>query len=62
MGSPKDEADRREDEKPVALRITRGFWLGQTEVTQSEWTRVMQTTPWKGRISAKEGDDYAASY
>jgi sulfatase modifying factor 1 len=62
MGSRKDEADRREDENLVAVRITRGFWLGQTEVTQSEWTRVMQTTPWRGRTSVREGDDYAATY
>jgi formylglycine-generating enzyme len=62
MGSRADEADRREDEKQVDVRITAGFWLGQCEVTQSEWTHVMHTTPWKGRISIKEGDNFAASY
>jgi sulfatase modifying factor 1 len=62
MGSRAEEADRREDEKPVGVRITAGFWLGQCEVTQSEWTHVMQTTPWRGRISVKEGDNYAATY
>jgi formylglycine-generating enzyme required for sulfatase activity len=62
MGSPVDEIDRRDNETQVTVTITNGFWLGQTEVTQSVWTRVMQTSPWKGRLSVKEGTDYAASY
>ena len=35
------------DERPVQLLLTKGFRLGQHEVTQAECERVMQTTPWK---------------
>ena len=62
MGSPKDATYRFADERPLQVTLTRGFWLGQHEVTQAEWQRVMQTTPWSGNISVKEGDDYPATY
>jgi formylglycine-generating enzyme required for sulfatase activity len=45
MGSPKDERDRSDAENQVQGTLTNGFWLGQHEVTQGEWQRVMQTTP-----------------
>jgi formylglycine-generating enzyme required for sulfatase activity len=62
MGSPKDEKDRAPDEDQVQVTLTKGFWLGQHEVTQAEWRRLMQTTPWSGAAYAKQGDDYAATY
>jgi formylglycine-generating enzyme required for sulfatase activity/serine/threonine protein kinase len=62
MGSPKDEKDRHDDENQVQAKLTQGFWLGQHEVTQAEWQRVMQTTPWSGRNYVKEGDNYPATY
>ncbi|MCS7079005.1 MAG: formylglycine-generating enzyme family protein [Chloracidobacterium sp.] len=35
-----------DDEKPVhRVRITRGFWLGETEVTQRQWEAVMGKNP-----------------
>jgi formylglycine-generating enzyme required for sulfatase activity len=35
-----------ENEKPAhAVHITKGFWLGQTEVTQAAWKKVMNTDP-----------------
>lgn len=44
MGSTSDEA--LHDEQPVTrVRITRGFWLGKFEVTQSEWEAVMGSNP-----------------
>ncbi len=44
MGSTSAEADDRE--QPVTqVRISRGFWLGKFEVTQSVWRRVMGTNP-----------------
>ena len=40
MGSGSAESD--DDEQPVMqVRISRGFWLGKYEVTQSEWEAVM---------------------
>ena len=44
MGSTSSEAE--DDEQPVTqVRISRGFWLGKHEVTQSAWQRVMGTNP-----------------
>ena len=45
MGTP-TSADGYADERPVTqVRISRGFWLGQHEVTQAEWQAVMGTNP-----------------
>ncbi len=62
MGSPKDEKGHNENEHQVQVTLTRGFWLGQHEVTQAEWQRLMQTAPWSGKDSVKEGDNYPATY
>jgi sulfatase modifying factor 1 len=61
MGSPKDEKDRGADEDQVQVTLTKGFWLGLHEVTQSEWRRVIQTAPWGGKSDVKEGDDFPAT-
>lgn len=50
MGSTSGEAD----EKPVHEVCVDGFWLGKTEVTQGQWTRVMGSNPSR----FKKGDDY----
>lgn len=48
MGSPDSEADRNSDEGPqTRVTHTRGFWLGQTEVTQAQWEAVMFSNPSK---------------
>jgi formylglycine-generating enzyme required for sulfatase activity len=47
---------------PVRVTLTKGFWLGKYELTQSQWKAVMQTTPWSGKEFVKEGDDYPATY
>jgi formylglycine-generating enzyme required for sulfatase activity len=44
MGSPVDEPGRDHDETQHRVQITRGFWLGETEVTQGQWTKVMGQT------------------
>jgi formylglycine-generating enzyme required for sulfatase activity len=42
MGSPSSEKGREDDEGPVhRVKISKGFWMGQTEVTQSQWQVVM---------------------
>jgi len=46
----------------VDVTLSKGFWLGQTEVTQGQWQGVMQTTPWKGEYYVQEGANYAASW
>lgn len=52
-----------EDERPVhPVSLTKPFFLGQTEVTQEQWQKVMGTTPWRNQIYVKEGPGVAASY
>ena len=45
MGSPLSERGRRPDEDQVDVVLTRGFWIGKYEVTQSEWRRLMGAFP-----------------
>jgi formylglycine-generating enzyme required for sulfatase activity len=53
MGSPKSEADRPRDiEDQVQVRINKGFWMAQTEVTQAQWKALMGSNP-----SKFKGDD-----
>jgi formylglycine-generating enzyme required for sulfatase activity len=44
MGSPKGEPGRDAYETQHRVRLTKGFWLGETEVTQEQWTKVMRKT------------------
>ncbi len=44
MGSPANEPDRILNEGPVTVKLTRGFWMAQHEVTQWEWQSMMVTT------------------
>jgi formylglycine-generating enzyme required for sulfatase activity len=42
MGSPSNESSRDSDEGPqTRVTLTRGFWMGETEVTQAQWKAVM---------------------
>jgi formylglycine-generating enzyme required for sulfatase activity len=61
MGSPESESGRNNGEDQVDVTLTKGFWLGKYEVTQSEWKRVMATDPWKDQKFTKEGDDFPAT-
>jgi len=46
MGSPASEEGRNNDEGPQhEVELTRGFWLGETPVTQSLWQAVMGSNP-----------------
>ncbi len=40
MGSPKREAGRIDDEVQHEVTLTRGYWLGETPVTQVQWVAV----------------------
>jgi len=46
---------------PVQVFLTKGYWLGKYEVTQSEWKEAMKTEPWKGEECTKEGDAFPAT-
>ena len=54
MGSPASEKGRYYDETQHRVTLTRGFWMGETEVTQGLWKEVMRSNP----SYNKSGDDY----
>jgi formylglycine-generating enzyme required for sulfatase activity len=58
MGSPPGEPERRPGEDQVEVRLTRGFWIGRYEVTQSNWRRVVGPLPGELTAELPEGDDY----
>ncbi len=46
MGSPEDEPGRWDDEGPQhEVRLSQGFWIFDTPVTQALWTAVMGDNP-----------------
>ncbi len=52
MGSPESEKGRGADEKLHHVKLTRGFWMLETETTQALYKEVVGTNP-----SEIEGDD-----
>jgi sulfatase modifying factor 1 len=45
MGSPASEIGHRADEAQVDVTLTRGFWIGKFEVTQSQWRKIAGPFP-----------------
>ncbi len=45
MGSPKTEAGRSDDEGPVEVQLTKGFWVMRTEMTQELYEALMGKNP-----------------
>lgn len=58
MGSPPDEPERRPDEGPVEVTLTKGFWMGKYEVTQGQWKRTLGKLPGELTAAGGEGDDF----
>ncbi len=54
MGSPPNEEGREDDEGPVHKVCVDDFWMGQYEVTQGQWEKVMDVNPSK----FKKGGNY----
>ncbi len=54
MGSPKTEHGRERDEGPQHKVCLSGFWMGETEVTQGQWTAIMGGNP----SLIKNGNDH----
>lgn len=61
MGGPPSEDFHHKDEAQVDVTLTKGFWMGQHEVTQGEWEQVMGPTVWKRTPFDKAGPNYAAT-
>jgi formylglycine-generating enzyme required for sulfatase activity/serine/threonine protein kinase len=47
MGSPSDEEGRFDDETEHPVELTKPFYLGETEVTQAQWKKLMGASPSK---------------
>ncbi|MBT7255151.1 MAG: formylglycine-generating enzyme family protein, partial [Planctomycetaceae bacterium] len=67
MGTPDDETYRGGDEHQHQVTISKAYYMQTTVVTQSQWTTVMGTEPWKGwwflvRNYVTEGAHYPAVY
>jgi len=45
MGSPEDEPERESDERQHKVILTKGFYMGMTEVTQAQWREIMGSNP-----------------
>jgi formylglycine-generating enzyme required for sulfatase activity len=46
MGSPKNEKNRSDNEEAQhEVQLTKGFWLGETEVTQEQWEKITGKNP-----------------
>ncbi len=45
MGSPPEETARNAFEERHPVTLTRPFWIGETEVTQRQWRRLMGNDP-----------------
>lgn len=54
MGSAENAEGRDTDEGPVHPVCLSGFWMGEKEVTQGAWRRIMRTNP----AHFRKGDDY----
>ena len=56
MGSPKTERGRWRDEGPQHdVTLSRGYWLGETPVTQALWVAVMGENP--SRFRGEQPED-----
>ena len=45
MGSPSNESGRDGDEKQHRVKLTQGFYMQMTEVTQGQWKAIMGNNP-----------------
>lgn len=45
MGSPESETGRNADETQHTVNLTRGFYIAKYELTQAQWSAVMNTNP-----------------
>jgi formylglycine-generating enzyme required for sulfatase activity len=62
MGSPDNEKDRSSNETQHKVTLSRPFYMGKYEVTQSEWKKVIGKEPWKGEDYTKENPRHAATH
>ncbi len=44
------------------VRISKGFWMGQTEVTKGQYESVMNAQPWSGKVNVRADPNSPAVY
>ncbi len=44
------------------VKISKGFFMQETEVTKGQWVAIMGTRPWSGQYAVIENGDSAAEY
>jgi formylglycine-generating enzyme required for sulfatase activity len=54
MGSPADEPGRDNDETQHQVRLTKGFWLGNTEVSQRQYELIAGQNPSANRAAGPD--------
>ena len=57
MGSPFDEPERDDDEGPVSVSLSRGFWIGKFEVTQQQYEQLNGTNPSYFSVTGEGSDE-----
>ncbi len=58
MGSPGDEIEYRYNRETLhKIKLTSGFWMLETEVTQALWTSIMETNPSAFSLCGARADD-----
>ncbi len=58
MGSPSNEPDRDDDERQHRVKLTKGYYMGVTEVTLGQWRTFVNKTGYKSEAE-KDGWAYA---
>jgi len=63
MGTLRNPDDRKSRDNQIEVTLTKGFWLGKYEVTQSEWLRLDKPPLWAQMkdTDVMRGDDYPAT-
>jgi formylglycine-generating enzyme required for sulfatase activity len=58
MGSPPEEWGRKVDENQHTVVLSRGFWMGETELTRKQWQAIDKQIPFRntGGYDVPEGD------
>ena len=59
---PDSDPDDARKIRSVKVELTVGYWLGECEVRQSEWTEVMHMEPWSGQRQTEKGADISATF
>ncbi len=58
----KKEKDFADELPQHPVRISKGFWMGQTEVTQGQYMSVMNAQPWSGKAYVQADANNPAVY